>query len=73
MVAIVCTHGHNDHINAAVPLRNAVDAPILLPDGEGELTYCPKNFYSRYYGITTVRRALEYSYNASAVKMQTWL
>lgn len=31
--AIVLTHGHNDHINAAVPLRDAVDAPIHLhPD-----------------------------------------
>jgi glyoxylase-like metal-dependent hydrolase (beta-lactamase superfamily II) len=31
--AIVLTHGHNDHINAAVPLRDAVDSPILLhPD-----------------------------------------
>jgi len=28
--AIVLTHGHNDHINAAVPLRDAADAPILL-------------------------------------------
>ena len=28
--AIVLTHGHNDHINAAVPLRDAVDAPVLL-------------------------------------------
>ena len=28
--AIVLTHGHNDHINAAVPLREAVDAPIWL-------------------------------------------
>ena len=28
--AIVLTHGHNDHINAAVALRDAVDAPILL-------------------------------------------
>jgi glyoxylase-like metal-dependent hydrolase (beta-lactamase superfamily II) len=28
--AIVLTHGHNDHINAAVPLREAVDAPIML-------------------------------------------
>ena len=28
-----CTHGHNDHINAAVALADAVDAPILLhPD-----------------------------------------
>jgi glyoxylase-like metal-dependent hydrolase (beta-lactamase superfamily II) len=33
VAAIVCTHGHNDHINAAVALRDAVDAPILLhPD-----------------------------------------
>lgn len=33
VVAIVCTHGHNDHINAAVALADAVDAPILLhPD-----------------------------------------
>ena len=31
--AIALTHGHNDHINAAVALRDAVDAPILLhPD-----------------------------------------
>ncbi len=28
--AIALTHGHNDHINAAVALREAVDAPILL-------------------------------------------
>jgi glyoxylase-like metal-dependent hydrolase (beta-lactamase superfamily II) len=33
VVAIVCTHGHNDHINVAVALAGAVDAPILLhPD-----------------------------------------
>jgi glyoxylase-like metal-dependent hydrolase (beta-lactamase superfamily II) len=28
--AIALTHGHNDHINAAVALQDAVDAPILL-------------------------------------------
>ena len=28
--SIVLTHGHNDHIDAAVPLREAVDAPIVL-------------------------------------------
>jgi glyoxylase-like metal-dependent hydrolase (beta-lactamase superfamily II) len=27
---IVLTHGHNDHITAAVALRAAVDAPVLL-------------------------------------------
>ncbi len=30
VTGIVLTHGHNDHINAAVALRDAVDAPILL-------------------------------------------
>jgi glyoxylase-like metal-dependent hydrolase (beta-lactamase superfamily II) len=28
--AIVCTHGHNDHINAAAELAEATGAPILL-------------------------------------------
>lgn len=33
VTAIVCTHGHNDHINAAVPLADATGAPIWLhPD-----------------------------------------
>jgi glyoxylase-like metal-dependent hydrolase (beta-lactamase superfamily II) len=27
---IFCTHGHNDHVNAAVDLAAAVDAPIAL-------------------------------------------
>jgi len=31
--AIALTHGHNDHINAAIALQDLVDAPILLhPD-----------------------------------------
>jgi len=34
VAGIVLTHGHNDHINAAVPLRDAVDAPILLHDAD---------------------------------------
>lgn len=30
---IVCTHGHNDHVNAAVELAGLVDAPVALhPD-----------------------------------------
>ena len=33
VAAIVCTHGHNDHINAAAALADAVGAPILVhPD-----------------------------------------
>lgn len=30
VVAIVATHGHNDHINAAVALAEVVGAPILM-------------------------------------------
>jgi len=33
VAAIVCTHGHNDHVNAAVDLADRVSAPVLLhPD-----------------------------------------
>ncbi len=52
------------------PADTLFDAPFLLPDAEGRLTYCPKNYYDRYYGITTLRRALEMSFNATAVKLQ---
>jgi glyoxylase-like metal-dependent hydrolase (beta-lactamase superfamily II) len=31
VAGIVLTHGHNDHITAAVALRQAVDAPIWFP------------------------------------------
>jgi len=32
--SIVLTHGHNDHINAAIPLQDVVDAPILLHEDD---------------------------------------
>ncbi|CAN5494190.1 MBL fold metallo-hydrolase [soil metagenome] len=33
VIAIALSHGHNDHINAAIALQDLVDAPILLhPD-----------------------------------------
>ncbi|MEZ5320776.1 MAG: MBL fold metallo-hydrolase [Microthrixaceae bacterium] len=34
---ILCTHGHNDHINAAVALAEAVDAPIALHPADSML------------------------------------
>jgi len=37
VVAIVATHGHNDHINAADALAAAVSAPILLHPDDAEL------------------------------------
>jgi glyoxylase-like metal-dependent hydrolase (beta-lactamase superfamily II) len=32
--AIVCTHGHNDHINAADDLARASDAPVMLHEAD---------------------------------------
>ena len=37
VVAIVATHGHNDHINAGAALADAVGAPILLHPADAEL------------------------------------
>jgi glyoxylase-like metal-dependent hydrolase (beta-lactamase superfamily II) len=37
VVGIVATHGHNDHINAAVALADATGARILLHPGDREL------------------------------------
>jgi glyoxylase-like metal-dependent hydrolase (beta-lactamase superfamily II) len=32
--AIICTHGHNDHINAAPHVAEATGAPVLLHQGD---------------------------------------
>jgi glyoxylase-like metal-dependent hydrolase (beta-lactamase superfamily II) len=37
VVAIVATHGHNDHINAGAALADATGAPILLHPADAEL------------------------------------
>ncbi|MDP1820101.1 MAG: MBL fold metallo-hydrolase [Acidimicrobiales bacterium] len=37
VTAVVATHGHNDHINAAADLAEATGAPILLHPADGEL------------------------------------
>ncbi len=39
LMAIVCTHGHPDHINAAVALADLTDCPILLHPDDSELWY----------------------------------
>ncbi|QUH03341.1 MBL fold metallo-hydrolase [Saccharopolyspora erythraea] len=37
VTAVVCTHGHNDHINGAVALADKVGAPVLLHADDLEL------------------------------------
>ncbi|MEV7554293.1 MBL fold metallo-hydrolase [Amycolatopsis sp. NPDC089917] len=37
VVAVVCTHGHNDHVTVAPQLGEHLDAPVLLHPGDQEL------------------------------------
>ncbi|MFF3894798.1 MBL fold metallo-hydrolase [Streptomyces sp. NPDC001812] len=37
VVAVVCTHGHNDHVTVAPHLSRELQAPILLHPGDREL------------------------------------
>lgn len=37
VTAIICTHGHNDHINVATELGEALYAPVLLHPGDAML------------------------------------
>jgi penicillin-binding protein 1A len=45
------------------------DAPALFPGSDGLLTYSPRNYYRKYYGMLTLRRALELSVNVTSVKL----
>jgi glyoxylase-like metal-dependent hydrolase (beta-lactamase superfamily II) len=47
VVAVVCTHGHNDHVTVAPELGAALDAPVLLHPGDAVLwrmTHPDKDF-----------------------------
>ncbi len=45
------------------------DAPIVFPGADSLPSYSPRNFYRKYYGITTLRRALEKSMNVCSAKL----
>jgi penicillin-binding protein 1A len=52
------------------PADTIFDGPVLLPDENNLPTYCPLNYYRKYFGIVTLRHAVEDSLNASAAKVQ---
>ncbi len=51
------------------PADTLFDGPVGFPALPGQAPYSPRNYYRMYYGITTLRRALEHSYNVSMVKL----
>lgn len=55
--------------NGYTPADTLFDAPALFPGADGLLTYSPRNYYRRYYGMLTLRRALELSVNVTSVKL----
>jgi penicillin-binding protein 1A len=54
--------------NGFTPADTLFDAPTAFPGADGLASYAPRNYHRRYYGILTLRRALELSINVTAVK-----
>lgn len=55
--------------NGFTPADTLFDAPALFPGSDGLLTYSPRNYHRHYYGMLTLRRALELSINVTSVKL----
>lgn len=45
------------------------DGPAVFLGANNEPSYSPRNHSRQYYGVTTLRKALQSSYNVTAVKM----
>ena len=55
VVAVVCTHGHNDHITVAPELGAALDAPVLLHPADAvlwQMTHAGNDFRAIEDGAT---------------------
>lgn len=55
--------------NGFTPADRIFDAPAVFLGADGLPSYSPRNYYRRYSGIMTLRRALEQSVNVPAVKL----
>lgn len=55
--------------NGWTPADTLLDAPTAFKGADGRLSYTPHNYYKKYYGIITLRRALEQSVNVATVKL----
>lgn len=52
------------------PADTLLDAPTDFVGADNELSYRPRNYGRKHYGLITLRRALEKSANVTAVKVQ---
>jgi glyoxylase-like metal-dependent hydrolase (beta-lactamase superfamily II) len=62
VVAVVCTHGHNDHITVAPELSHALDAPIFLHPADDVLwrmTHPDTDFHGVEDGLTLTAGGVE--------------
>ncbi|SKH59618.1 beta-lactamase domain-containing protein [Mycobacteroides abscessus subsp. massiliense] len=62
VIAVVCTHGHNDHITVAPELGAAVDAPVLLHPADNmlwQMTHPDERFHAVAAGMTLKVGGLE--------------
>ncbi|MEB3034651.1 MBL fold metallo-hydrolase [[Mycobacterium] nativiensis] len=62
VVAVVCTHGHNDHITVAPQLGQQLDAPVLLHPGDDmlwQMTHPDSDFRAVTDGDTLTVGGLE--------------
>ncbi len=55
--------------NGYTPADTIFDAPVSFIGADGLSSYSPHNYYERYYGIITLRQALEDSINVASVKL----
>lgn len=52
------------------PADTLFDAPAVFLGADNTPTYSPRNYYRRYLGVLTLRKALEKSINVTSVKLQ---
>ena len=62
VVAVICTHGHNDHITVAPELAQALDAPVLLHPADDvlwQMTHPGREFSTVNHGVTVRAGGIE--------------
>lgn len=57
--------------NGYTPTDTILDSPVTIRLGQGLPPYTPTNYGGRYFGMMTLRRALEKSANSAAVRMMS--